>query len=231
MVLLAGFQALLHRYTGEPDIRIGVPNANRQSPEVQGVVGFFVNTQILRSRFDGEMTWRDLLRQTRETVLDAQEHQDLPFDQLVHALQPQRELSHQPLFRVRMNHLRQDYRSMADLPGLTLETYGLGDLHAIFELTLTTVEYPDGDVGATLLYASELFDASTIERFGQHYLCLLRAIAGRPNQPLSRVALLTESEEAAHGAAGTRATRGAQTRNSFIASSNVRPSVTPTFRR
>jgi non-ribosomal peptide synthetase component F len=105
-VLLAGLQVLLHRYTGQRDIRVGTNNANRNRPETQGVVGFFINAQVLRCQVEGRITLSALLEQVRAAVIGAQEHQDLPFEQLVEALQPERSLSHPPLFQVLMNHQR-----------------------------------------------------------------------------------------------------------------------------
>ncbi|MDR5825973.1 condensation domain-containing protein, partial [Caballeronia sp. LZ043] len=121
MVLLAAFQALLHRYTGQEDIRIGVPVANRHRVETEGLIGFFVNTQVLRAEIDGEASLEALLQQTRQTTLDAQAHQDLPFDVLVDALRPERSLSHTPLFQVMFNHQRSDWRVLEQLPGLSIE--------------------------------------------------------------------------------------------------------------
>lgn len=104
MVLLASFQALLHRYSGQADIRVGVPVANRNRVETERLIGFFVNTQVLRAEFDLPLTFSDLLQQVKQRVLGAQSHQDLPFEQLVEALQPERSLSHSPLFQVLYNH-------------------------------------------------------------------------------------------------------------------------------
>ncbi|WP_244216185.1 condensation domain-containing protein, partial [Pseudomonas reidholzensis] len=104
MVLLASFQALLHRYSGQSDIRVGVPIANRNRVETAGLIGFFVNTQVLRAEFDPQMTFSGLLQQVKQRALGAQAHQDLPFEQLVEALQVERNLSHNPLFQVMYNH-------------------------------------------------------------------------------------------------------------------------------
>ncbi|MGV8442527.1 condensation domain-containing protein, partial [Pseudomonas aeruginosa] len=103
MLLLASFQALVHRYSGQNDIRVGVPIANRNREETEGLIGFFVNTQVLRAELDGQLPFRELLRQVRRAVVEAQGHQDLPFEQLVDALQPERSLSHAPLFQVMYN--------------------------------------------------------------------------------------------------------------------------------
>ncbi|MGH8761725.1 MAG: amino acid adenylation domain-containing protein, partial [Nitrosospira sp.] len=194
MALLAGFQALLFRHTGQQDIRVGVPVANRNRVETGGLIGFFVNTQVLRSQIHGRIVLGSLLDQVREAAIDAQVHQDLPFEQLVEALQPERSLSHSPLFQVTINHLLRNYRALQQLPGLRLTEYPLREQAAQFELTLETVESPDGSVCANFIYASELFDPSTIERMGRHYVDMLRALAESPEQAVGDIRLLSESD-------------------------------------
>ncbi|RST46785.1 condensation domain-containing protein, partial [Variovorax sp. MHTC-1] len=195
MVLLAGWQALLHRYTGQADIRMGVPIANRHRVETEGVVGLFVNTQVLRGVVNGRMSLETLLAQAKEAALGAQAHQDLPFEQLVEALQPERSLSHSPLFQVMYNHQREDYRALAQLPGLALQSYALGEQAAQFELTLDTAERPDGAVSASFSYARELFEEASIERLSGHYLSLLRALVQQPGQAIGDVELLADEEQ------------------------------------
>ncbi|WP_460427252.1 amino acid adenylation domain-containing protein, partial [Azotobacter armeniacus] len=136
------------------------------------------------------------LAQARAAALGAQAHQDLPFEQLVEALQPERGLGLTPLFQVMFNHQRGDYRALRQLPGLELEDYALDDQAAQFELTLDTHESPDGQVRASFGYAMELFEAQTIERLAGHYLTVLRALAERPEQALGDVELLDEAERA-----------------------------------
>ncbi len=193
MVLLAGFQAVLYRYTGQHDVRVGTTNANRIRPETQGVVGFFVNTQILRSSIDADMQWSALIDQVRTKVVGAQEYQDLPFEQLVEDLQPERDLS-QPLFQVLMDHQRKDYRGLLQLPGLTVKQYELGKQGALFELWLNTVEQSDGRVRARFSYAVERFKPATIERLGIHFLRVLQAIAEDPRQRIGALTLLGTAE-------------------------------------
>src|SRR5688500_5391610 len=196
MALLAGFQALLQRYTGQDDIRVGVPIANRHRVEIENIVGFFINTQVLRNRIDGRMPLRAILDQAREAALGAQTHQDLPFEQLVEALQPERNLNQNPLFQVMYNHLREDYRALEQLPGLMVENHELSEQAAQFELTLDTVEQPDGRLEATFTYAAELFEPATIARLGGHYLHLLEQLAGHPECSLGDIDLLSEAERA-----------------------------------
>ncbi|WOI45558.1 condensation domain-containing protein [Acidovorax sp. BLS4] len=177
VALLAGFQALLHRYTGLHDIRVGVPIANRDRVETQGLIGFFVNTQVLRGQFDGRTPLGEVLAAARQAAQGAQAHQDLPFEQLVEALQPDRSLGVSPLFQVLFNHQRNGLSSLRDLPDLVLKSQPLPDGAAQFELTLSTTEEADGQVCAQFIYASELFDSGTMERMGEHYMALLQALA------------------------------------------------------
>ncbi|MDN5881834.1 MAG: amino acid adenylation domain-containing protein, partial [Nitrosospira sp.] len=182
-------------HTGQQDIRVGVPIANRNRIETAGLIGFFVNTQVLRSEIHGRMALADVLDQVREAAIDAQAFQDLPFEQLVEALQPERSLSHSPLFQVTINHLRRDYRALQQLPGLTMTDYDLPEQGAQFELTLETIESPDGGVHASFIHASELFDLRTIERLARHYVQVLKTLARRPEQSIADIDLLSESEK------------------------------------
>ncbi|MBN3724640.1 non-ribosomal peptide synthetase [Burkholderia sp. Ac-20379] len=194
MVLLAAFDVVLHRYTGEQDIRVGVPVANRDRPETAGLIGFFVNTQVLKADIDGRTTLASLLEQVRARCLEAQAHQDLPFDVLVDALQPERSLSHTPLFQVAFNHQRSDDRALEHLDGLSIEAYELGEGAAQFELTLNTHETPDGALHVSLRYARELFDVGTMQRFGRHYVRVLEALTGDLSSGVDEIALLDAQE-------------------------------------
>jgi amino acid adenylation domain-containing protein len=196
IVLLAGFQSLLHRYTGREDIRIGAPIANRNRVEVEGVVGMFVNTLVLRNPVHGRLSASRVLAQARDAVLGAQAHQDLPFEQLVQMLQPERSLSHTPLFQVMFNHLFEDYRAFAQLPGIAANDHALPDLAAQFELTLEARERPDGHLSLSVIYAAELFEPGTIERMAGHYVAILQALADRPEQPVGDIDLLGAPEQA-----------------------------------
>ncbi|MCR6651357.1 MAG: AMP-binding protein [Cellvibrionaceae bacterium] len=194
MVLLAGFQLLLSRFTGQNDIRVGVPIANRHRAETQNLIGFFVNTQILRGVMDPRASLRQLIRQARETTLGAQAHQDLPFEQLVEALQPERSLNHNPLFQVMLNHQRSSDQILDQLPGLKLANYSLGDMTAQFELTLNTCEDANGGLSADFIYARELFEAGTIARMADHYLGLLSALVETPDAGINEIDLLGKTE-------------------------------------
>ncbi|WP_350614943.1 non-ribosomal peptide synthase/polyketide synthase [Pseudomonas sp. HY7a-MNA-CIBAN-0227] len=192
MLLLASFQMLLHRYSGQADIRVGVPVANRNRMETEGLVGFFVNTQVLRAEVDGQDSFSDLLRQVRQSVLDAQTYQDLPFEQLVDALQPQRSLSHSPLFQVLFNHQSRAARP-AQLDDLHIEGLAWDSGTAQFDLVLDTTESEAGLI-ASLTYASDVFERSTIERLAQHWQTLLQGIVVQPGTRIAELPMLTDDE-------------------------------------
>ncbi|SUD30354.1 peptide synthase [Pseudomonas fluorescens] len=198
MLLLASFQALLHHYSRQADIRVGVPVANRNRVETERLLGFFVNTQVLRARFDEPLSFRELLAQVKQTALEAQAHQDLPFEQLVEALQPARNLSLNPLFQVMFNHLSEHQGAAAGQPSpssaLHVESLGREHSTAQFDLTLNTFESAQG-LSATLNYATDLFDASTIERLGQHWLNLLERCMAAPQQPIDTLSLLSDVQQ------------------------------------
>ncbi|SEO65898.1 amino acid adenylation domain-containing protein, partial [Duganella sp. CF517] len=195
MALLAGVQVLLSRHTGQSDIRVGVAIANRHRVETSGLVGFFVNTQVLRNVIDGRESLTQVLERAREAALGAQTYQDLPFEQLVEALRPERQLGANPLFQVMVNHQRQEQALSRQLPGLTLENYPMGGQGAQFELTVDTSEDADGRVRVSFTYACELFEAGTIARMGDHYLAVLQALADRPEQACGQVALPAAAEQ------------------------------------
>ncbi|MDD2116092.1 condensation domain-containing protein, partial [Pseudomonas asiatica] len=194
MLLLASFQTLLHRYSGQADIRVGVPIANRNRVETERLIGFFVNTQVLRAEFDVQLTFSELLQQVRQRALGAQAHQDLPFEQLVDALQPERNLSHNPLFQVLYNHQTQAKGEPRRIAGLEMEELAWDNHTAKFDLALDTSEHEKG-IGASLTYATDLFDTSTIERMARHWLNLLEAIVRQPGQRISELPLLGEDEQ------------------------------------
>ncbi|MBK4998716.1 amino acid adenylation domain-containing protein [Pseudomonas sp. S31] len=196
MLLLASFQTLLHRYSGQRDIRVGVPIANRNRVETEGLIGFFVNTQVLRAQFDVGLGFDQLLTQVRQAALGAQAHQDLPFEQLVEALQPERSVSHNPLFQVMYNHQSASKTAVGSVSGLAIERLeGQGHV-AKFDLSLDSYER-DGELSAAFLYSTDLFDAATIERLAGHWLNLLEAVCQDPAQEIAALPLLGASERQA----------------------------------
>ncbi|WP_420793930.1 amino acid adenylation domain-containing protein [Pseudomonas monteilii] len=194
MLLLASYQTLLHRYSGQNDIRVGIPTANRNRMETEGLIGFFVNTQVLKADFDLGMTFTELLEQTQRRVSGAQAHQDLPFEQLVEALQPERSLSHSPLFQVMFNHQTEARGQGRQLPGLAVETLNWERGTAQFDLTLETVEHEAG-IAVSLTYATALFDEATIAQLAGHWQALLAAIVAQPQQRIAELPLLNAAQQ------------------------------------
>ncbi|WP_379557479.1 amino acid adenylation domain-containing protein [Pseudomonas sp. MD332_6] len=193
MLLLASFQLFLYRYSGQRDIRVGVPIANRNRVETEALIGFFVNTQVLKADLDGAMSFSELLQHTKRRALEAQAHQDLPFEQLVEALQPERSLSHNPLFQVMFNHQAQARTAIQQLPGLRVVSLEHETRTAQFDLSLDTQETEDG-LWASLTYATDLFDASTAARMLRHWLGLLRGAVADTTRPLQDLAMLDMTE-------------------------------------
>jgi len=195
MALLAAFQTLLYRYTGQEDIAVGTPIANRGRAEIEGLIGFFANTLVLRSRLNGEagrLTFRQLLARVRQTALDAYANQDVPFEMLVEALHPERDLSHTPFFQV-MFALQNTPSAPARLPGLTLSQVQMHSGTTTFDMTLVMGETPDGLAGA-IEYDTDLFNAATIERLAGHFVTLLAGIVADPDVPVARLPLMSEAE-------------------------------------
>ena len=192
MLLLAAFKALLHRYTGQGDILIGTPSANRNRAETESVIGFFINTIVLRTQFTGELTFRELLGRVREVTLGAYAHEDLPFDMLVMELQPERNLSVMPLFQVAFNIYNFPTPPL-ELPGVTLSPVEADAGAMPFDLILTIRDVEQGML-AGLGYNTDLFDASTVERMLGHFRRLLEGIVVNPDARLSELSLLGEDE-------------------------------------
>jgi amino acid adenylation domain-containing protein len=197
MTLLAAFQTLLFRYSGQDDLVVGTPIANRTRVETEGLIGFFANTLVLRTDLSGHPSFRRLLGRVRATALGAFAHQDLPFEKLVEELQPERDPRHTPLFRVMFafqnipGGLTQ--RPLVLAPGLTARPLQVDSGTAKFDLTLYLSETEQG-LAASWQYNSELFEAATIERMGGHFQTLLAGILADPERRLSELPLLTEAE-------------------------------------
>ncbi|MCY1023460.1 non-ribosomal peptide synthase/polyketide synthase [Pyxidicoccus sp. MSG2] len=193
MTLLAAFQALLSRYSGQDDVVIGSPVAGRNRAETEGLIGFFVNTLALRSRIDPRASFTTLLRDVKETTLAAYEHQDIPFEKLVEELKPERSLSYSPLFQVLFS-LQNLPEETLELPGLRLRPFEAADPQLKFDLDLTLSERPEGFVGS-LTYNADLFEAATIDRMVEHLGILLQAAVTRPEQSIASLPLMGEAEQ------------------------------------
>ncbi|HEX8141334.1 MAG TPA: amino acid adenylation domain-containing protein [Pyrinomonadaceae bacterium] len=192
MTLLAAFQALLYRYTGEEEITVGSPIANRTRAELEGVVGFFLNTLVLRTNLSGDPTFTELLRRVREVALGAYAHQDLPFEKLVEELQLERKLERNPLFNIAVN-IPNTHLPVLELPGLTLVPLEFDMKTAKFDLTLFMEELPQG-LKLYLEYSTDLFEPTTIKRLMGHFQTLLEAVTRHPELRLSELPVLTEAE-------------------------------------
>ncbi|HKI06703.1 MAG TPA: amino acid adenylation domain-containing protein, partial [Thermoanaerobaculia bacterium] len=192
MVLLGTFQTLVSRYTGQEDVVAGSPIANRTRSELEGLIGFFVNTLVLRTDLGGDPTAVELLSRVRETALGAYAHQDLPFEYLVERLQPQRDLSRNPLFQLMFNLLNAPVERVAsaDLSLSPLESPGSA---ALFDLQVYVTETPRG-LSTAWEYATDLFDAATVERLARHFGTLLEGITAHPEARLSELPLLGPEE-------------------------------------
>ncbi|MER9852361.1 amino acid adenylation domain-containing protein, partial [Mesorhizobium sp. M0106] len=194
MTVLAAWAAVLSRLSGQDDVVIGVPSANRGRREIEELIGFFVNTLALRVDLSGAPSVAQLLERTRRTALAAQEHQDLPFEQVVEIVKPPRHLDHTPLFQVMLAWQNNAVGSL-DLPGLSVEATGEGIDQVKFDLELSLGE--DGDqIAGSLHYATALFDEATIERQRGYLLALLRAMVADAGQPVGRIELLPAEERA-----------------------------------
>ncbi len=194
MLLLAAFQTLLYRYSGQRDIRIGVPNANRPRQETQGLIGFFINTLVLRAELDGRLPFDELLAATRETAMGAQAHQDLPFEQLLEAFPQARE---QGLFQVMFNHQQRDLSALRRLPGMLADELPWHSREAKFDLQLHSEEDRNGRLSLSFDYADELFDARTIERLAEHFTRLLQGVCEQPQQAIGELPLMQQDEQQA----------------------------------
>ncbi|MGW7363957.1 amino acid adenylation domain-containing protein [Streptomyces sp. NPDC054841] len=194
-VLLTAFQVLLSRYTGRTDIAVGTVSSLRVRPQWQRMMGYGINSLVIRTRWDHDPTFSGLLTNVRQTVLDAFDHQDVPFPLLVAELEPERDLSRTPLFQALFT-LREETVTDYRLPGVTTTPVQPPRARARCDLSMVVDEAPDGAFTARLEYATELFDRATAERMLGQYVRLLGAAVDRPDAPLSALDLLDETERA-----------------------------------
>ena len=192
MTLLAGFQVLLARYSGQWDVVVGSPVSGRTARETEGLMGFFVNTLALRAQPDSASSFKVFLRQTKETVLGALAHQDVPFERLVEHLRPERDLSRSPLFQVLFT--LQEAAPLLTLPGVTASPWDFASTIAKFDLELLLVDAPGAGVEGQLIYNADLFESSTVQRISECFLELLRNLSSRPEARLSALPLLPPDE-------------------------------------
>ncbi|MBW4575237.1 MAG: amino acid adenylation domain-containing protein [Aphanothece sp. CMT-3BRIN-NPC111] len=193
MTLLAAFKTLLYRYTGQEDILVGSAIANRNRSEIENLIGFFANTLVLRTQLLGNPTFEELLKRVREVALGAYSHQDLPFEKLVEALQPERDLSHNPLFQV-LFALHNVPMPTLELSGVTLSLEEMQSETARFDLAVDLWEEPEG-IRGVFEYNKNLFSESTLNRMVGHFQTLLESIVANPKECISKLEFLTNSEQ------------------------------------
>lgn len=188
MTLLTGFYVLLYRYTGQKDILVGTPVANRNLPELEPLIGVFINTLVLRTSLSGRPGFRELLQRVRKVALEAYAHQDLPFEQLVEVLKPQRDLSRTPLFQVVFN-LQNSPMPSLEIPGLKMDFLEVDRGVSQFEMTLMMTRTGE-EYHALVEYNNDLFQEATIHRMFQSYLLLLQNAVNQPDRPISKLNIL-----------------------------------------
>lgn len=193
MLLLAAFKVVLYRYTGQQEIIVGMPIANRQRKELEGLIGFFINTLAVRTIIPGDLTFREYLQSVREAALGAYAHQDLPFEYLVEHFQPERNLSHSPLVQVLFSFEKPSQQGI-EIPGLAITILDKENKAAKFDLSFFASDRGSEVVGI-LEYNVDLFNKDTIERMAGHLLTVLSAIVANPNQQISDLPLLTRHEQ------------------------------------
>ena len=192
MTLVAACQVLFARWSGQDDVAVGTVTSGRDRAELEGLIGFFVNTVVLRSRVDRGQSFRELLAEVKNTVLDAFAHQDVPFERLVDELAPARDISRTPLFQA-MVVLQNTPNQAGGLLGLDIDNVALPTVNASFDISVHFEEF-DGGLYATLTYNTDLFDTATIKRMAQHLQVLFEGIVAQPDQLVSDLPILTPAE-------------------------------------
>jgi amino acid adenylation domain-containing protein len=193
MTLLAAFQILLRRHSGQSDIAVGCPVTIRTQPELENLIGFFVNTLVFRGDLSADPTFRGYLAQVKQTALEAYEHRDLPFEKLVGELKPDRDLSRHPLFQV-MFQVRNEPREPLEIAGARIERFDFETGIAKFDLSLSIDEDAGGRITGSWEYNSDLFEPATIGGLTAHFRELLAALVAAPDEPISRINFLPPEE-------------------------------------
>ncbi|MGH3380989.1 MAG: amino acid adenylation domain-containing protein [Actinoallomurus sp.] len=194
MALLAGFQVMLARYSGQDDIAVGTPITGRDHTETENLIGLFVNSLVLRTDLSGDPAFTELLQRVKDTALGAYSHQDLPFERLVEELAPQRDLSRNPLFETMLVLQTTPGSKIWKLPGLDIHHVPLRATGSQVDLTFDLTQQDDRSAKGFVYYSSDLFDRATVERMAGHFRTLLDRLAAQPTTPLSQVGMLTEAE-------------------------------------
>lgn len=193
MTLLAAYKVLLYRMSGQEDILVGTPVAGRTRGELEGLIGFFINTLVIRSQIKGEHSFKEVMRREKEVVLEAFAHQDVPFEKLVEEVSPERSLSHTPLFQVAFNFLNKSNEPEVTLGELSLQTLDVEAKTSKFDLVLVVME-AERNLFIDFHYSTDLFDESTIKRMLTYFRRLIEAAVADPQQPVALLAMLPEAE-------------------------------------
>ncbi|MFE4130544.1 non-ribosomal peptide synthase/polyketide synthase [Peribacillus sp. YIM B13482] len=193
MTLLASYQSFLSRYTGQSDILVGSPIANRNYREIEELIGFFVNTLVYRADLSGAPTFQELLSQVRTKALKAYEYQDVPFEKIVEVIQPERSISHSPIFQT-MFTMQNTKQELPELHGRSLEAMEIHASIAKFDLSLSALEVEEGLV-LSFVYKTDLFDVVTIRRMAEHFENWLNEIVEHPDKSLTKLTMLSEMEQ------------------------------------
>ncbi|MFL6236839.1 MAG: amino acid adenylation domain-containing protein, partial [Thermoanaerobaculia bacterium] len=196
MTLLAAAKVLFHRWSGQDDILVGAPIAGRRLVETEGLIGFFLNTLVLRTDLSGAPSFRELLERVRAVTLGAYSHQDVPFEALLARLPQQRDPSRTPLFQVMFNMLNLPVTGAVPLPGITLEPFAVPELPSKFDLTFYVTERPNHGLFVHLLYNADLFDVERMEGLMDQLTAVLEQAAAAPETPIEALSLVTPAARA-----------------------------------
>jgi len=188
MVLLSIYKVLLYRWSGESIVSIGVPVANRNAPEVEGLIGFFINARVSRIEFIDGWSFVDVLQCVKKASLEAESYQDLPFEILVESLNPVRSLAYHPLFQVTHNHRKRDFSILKNIHDIDVTEWPNKTIITQFDLTLNTIEFAASDrLYTSFTYAKDLFDDATIEELARQFVSLAKALVQRPHEDIKRL--------------------------------------------
>ena len=193
MGLLAGFKTLLSRYSRQEEISVGTPVANRRLVETEGLIGFFVNTVVMRTDLGGAKSYVEVLRRVKESALGAYSHQEAPFEKLVEELKPERSLSRSPLFQAAFDLQTLSAINPPSLNGLTVHAFEFDNQVAKFDLSLSMLDTAD-ELSGSIQYNTDLFDDSTIDRMAGHFVTLLGSIVRDPDGPIAALRMMSEAE-------------------------------------
>ncbi|HVE91284.1 MAG TPA: amino acid adenylation domain-containing protein [Actinomycetota bacterium] len=197
--MMAAFAILLQRYSGQDDMVVGTPAAGRRHPDTRGLVGYFNNMLALRTDLSGDPTFRELSRRVAKAAAEAVDHEDVPFEKVVDALSPRRDLSRNPVFQVAYTHQNTPYRDY-DLPGLEVDNFAPGSIRGIapgtakFDLTIGLSDQTQGPLEGYLEYATDLFERASMDRLLEQFHALLRSIVASPDVPISRLEMSADDE-------------------------------------